>query len=54
VAAVYDTDMYVNRDLSLRTASLIGNIRVWHAADHQHDGLRVSNGEVMPRLLDML
>ncbi len=54
VAAVYDTDMYVNRDLSLRTASLIGGIRVWHTADHQHDGLRVSNGEVMSRLLEML
>jgi hypothetical protein len=54
VAAVYDTDMYVNRDLSLRTASLVGGIRVWHTADHQHDGLRVSNGEVMSRLLEML
>ncbi|GAB1510615.1 alpha/beta fold hydrolase [Actinophytocola sp. KF-1] len=54
VAAVYDTDMYVNRDLSLRTAALIGGLRVWHTPDHQHDGLRVSNGEVMSRLLEML
>ncbi|MFC4852454.1 alpha/beta fold hydrolase [Actinophytocola glycyrrhizae] len=54
VAAVYDTDMYVHRDLSLRTAALIGGARVWHTADHQHDGLRVSNGEVMSRLLEML
>ena len=53
-AAVYDTDMYVDRDLSLRTAALIGGIRVWHTADHQHDGLRVSNGEVLSRLLEML
>ncbi|MBB4905633.1 hypothetical protein [Actinophytocola algeriensis] len=46
--------MYVNRDLSLRTASLIGGARVWHTADHQHDGLRVSDGEVMSRLLELL
>lgn len=53
-AAVYDTDLYVSRDLSLRTASLIGNIRVWHTSDHQHDGLRVSDGEVMSRMLELL
>ena len=53
-AAVYDTDMYVHRDLSLRTAALIGNTRVWHTSDHQHDGLRVSDGEVMSRVLDLL
>lgn len=53
-AAVYDTDMYVHRDLSLRTASLIGGIDVWHTPDHQHDGLRVSNGAVMSHLLEML
>jgi pimeloyl-ACP methyl ester carboxylesterase len=53
-AAVYDSDMYVNRDLSLRTADLIGNLRLWHTADHQHDGLRVSNGEVLSHLLALL
>jgi pimeloyl-ACP methyl ester carboxylesterase len=53
-AAVYDTDMYVNRDLSLHTASLINGARVWHTPDHQHDGLRVSDGEVMSRLLELL
>ena len=54
VAAVYDTDMYVHRDLSLHTASLIRGTRVWHTPDHQHDGLRVSDGEVMSHLLEML
>jgi hypothetical protein len=53
-AAVYDTDMYVNRDLSLRTAELIGNLRLWHTDEHQHDGLRVSDGEVLARLLALL
>jgi pimeloyl-ACP methyl ester carboxylesterase len=54
VAAVYDTDMYVSRELSLQTAAQIGNLRLWHTADHQHDGLRASDGEVMSRLLAML
>ena len=53
-AAVYDTDMYVNRDLSLRTAAMIGNLKVWHTDEHQHDGLRVSDGLVLSRLFDLL
>jgi pimeloyl-ACP methyl ester carboxylesterase len=53
-AAVYDTDMYVSRELSLLTANLVGGLRLWHTADHQHDGLRVSNGVVLHRLLELL
>ena len=53
-AAVYDTDMYVPRDLSLRTAGLVGDLRLWHTADHQHDGLRVSDGAVLSHLLTLL
>ncbi|TDV44843.1 alpha/beta fold hydrolase [Actinophytocola oryzae] len=53
-AAVYDTDLYVSRDLSLRTAAAIGDLRLWHTADHQHDGLRVSDGEVLSHLLTLL
>lgn len=53
-AALYDTDLYVSRELSLRTATQIGDLRLWHTADHQHDGLRVSDGEVLSRLLELL
>jgi pimeloyl-ACP methyl ester carboxylesterase len=53
-AAVYDTDLYVSRELSLQTAFLIGNLRLWHTAAHQHDGLRVSNGAVLNHLLTLL
>jgi pimeloyl-ACP methyl ester carboxylesterase len=53
-AAVYDGDMYVSRELSLQTATLIGNLRLWHTDAHQHDGLRVSNGEVLAHLLTLL
>jgi pimeloyl-ACP methyl ester carboxylesterase len=53
-AAVYDTDLYVNRDLSLGTAALIPGLRLWHTAEHQHDGLRVSDGAVLSHLLALL
>jgi hypothetical protein len=42
------------RVLSLRTATQIGGLRLWHTADHQHDGLRVSDGAVLSRLLELL
>jgi hypothetical protein len=54
VAAVYDTDLFVSRDLSLATAGQVAGLRVWHTADHQHDGLRVSDGVVLSRLLALL
>jgi pimeloyl-ACP methyl ester carboxylesterase len=54
VAAVYDTDLFVSRDVSLATAGQVAGLRVWHTADHQHDGLRVSDGVVLSRLLALL
>ena len=53
-SAVYDTDMFVPRELSLQTAALIGDLRLWHTADHQHDGLRMSDGAVLDHLLALL
>jgi pimeloyl-ACP methyl ester carboxylesterase len=53
-AAVYDTDMYVSRELSLQTAQLVGGLRLWHTDAHQHDGLRMSDGEVLSHLLTLL
>lgn len=50
-AAVYADDMYVARELSLRTAEAIRGARVWLTEEYEHDGLRVSNGAVLDRLL---
>jgi pimeloyl-ACP methyl ester carboxylesterase len=52
IAAVYDTDMYVARDLSLASAQIIANTHVWHTTEFQHDGLRV--GAVLSQLLTLL
>ncbi|GAA2371456.1 alpha/beta fold hydrolase [Dactylosporangium salmoneum] len=50
-AAVYHDDMYVDRTLSLRTAAAIRGTRVWVTNEHEHDGMRVSAGAVLDRLI---
>jgi pimeloyl-ACP methyl ester carboxylesterase len=50
-AAVYHDDMYVDTADSLATASAIGGLRTWVTDEYEHDGLRVSGGQVLDRLL---
>ena len=52
-AAVYFRDMYVPLDLSLRTASAIRGLKPWVTSEYEHDGLRVSGGRVLDRLIAM-
>jgi hypothetical protein len=52
-AAVYYDDMYVDRELSMRTAAAIRGLRTWVTSEYEHDGLRVSSGAVLGRLIDM-
>jgi pimeloyl-ACP methyl ester carboxylesterase len=52
-AAVYYGDMYVDRELSMRTAGAIRGLRTWVTSEYEHDGLRVSSGAVLGRLIDM-
>jgi pimeloyl-ACP methyl ester carboxylesterase len=52
-AAVYFNDMYVPRELSLPTAEAIRGLRPWVTSEYEHDGLRVSNGAVLRRLIDL-
>jgi pimeloyl-ACP methyl ester carboxylesterase len=52
-AAVYFDDMYVDAGLQLQTADAMGNTRVWVTNEYEHDGLRVSAGRVLGRLMDM-
>ena len=52
-AAVYHNDMYVDRELSLQTAQAIGGLQAWVTSEYEHDGLRVSNGAVLDRLIGM-
>lgn len=47
-AAVYHDDMYVDVDLSLKTASTVGNVGAWVTNEFEHDGLRM--GDVFTRL----
>jgi pimeloyl-ACP methyl ester carboxylesterase len=52
-AAVYFDDMYVDRDMSLATASLIRNVRPWVTNEYAHDGLGREE-RVLDRLLTMV
>ena len=52
-AAVYYNDMYVDREFSMRTADAIGGLRTWVTSEYEHDGLRVSSGAVLDRLIAM-
>jgi pimeloyl-ACP methyl ester carboxylesterase len=53
-AAVYFDDMYVDAGLSLATAAAIRGLRPWVTNEYEHDGLRVSSGKVLGRLIDMV
>ncbi|MFJ6753194.1 alpha/beta fold hydrolase [Streptomyces sp. NPDC091266] len=50
-AAVYFDDMYVDTAHSLRTAERIRGLRTWVTNEWEHDGLRVSDGAVLDRLI---
>ena len=52
-AAVYYNDMYVDREFSMQTARAIRGLRAWVTSEYEHDGLRVSNGAVLDRLIGM-
>ena len=52
-AAVYYDDMYVPAPLSLHTAASVRGLRTWVTNEWQHDGLRVSGGRVLDRLIAM-
>jgi pimeloyl-ACP methyl ester carboxylesterase len=52
-AAVYYDDMYVDREFSMQTAQAIRGLRTWVTSEYSHDGLRVSDGAVLARLIGM-
>ncbi len=53
VAAVYHDDMYVDTADALRTAASVRGLRTWVTDEFEHDGLRVSDGRVLDRLIRM-
>ncbi|MFD5085345.1 alpha/beta fold hydrolase [Kitasatospora sp. NPDC058201] len=53
VAAVYHDDMYVDTADSLATARAVRGLRTWITNEWEHDGLRVSDGKVLDRLIAM-
>ncbi|WP_420792145.1 alpha/beta fold hydrolase [Arthrobacter agilis] len=52
-AAVYRHDIYVDRELSLRTAAAIRNLEVWETDEFHHDGISDDGEAIFDRLLGM-
>jgi pimeloyl-ACP methyl ester carboxylesterase len=52
-AAVYSEDIYVDRKLSLETASAVRGLQVWESADFHHDGIADDGEGIFARLLGM-
>jgi pimeloyl-ACP methyl ester carboxylesterase len=53
-AAVYFDDMYVPVEFSVPTARTIRGLGPWITNEYEHDGLRVSGGKVLDRLIAMV
>lgn len=53
-AAIYHDDMYVDTAHSLTTARSVGSMHTWVTDEYEHDGLRVSNGKVLDRLIRLV
>lgn len=53
-AAMYYNDMYVERELSEKTAALIPDIKLWITNEHEHSALRLHGEAVFGRLYDLL
>lgn len=52
-AAVYSDDIYVDRNLSLETASAVHGLQVWETRDFHHDGIADDGEGIFARLLGM-
>jgi pimeloyl-ACP methyl ester carboxylesterase len=50
-AAVYFNDMYVPAEFSVPTAHAIRGLKPWVTSEYEHNGLRVSNGAVLDKLI---
>lgn len=53
-AAIYHDDMYVDTADSIATARAVRGLRTWVTDEYEHDGLRVSGGQVLDRLVRMV
>ncbi|MET8232088.1 alpha/beta fold hydrolase [Micromonospora sp. NPDC005298] len=53
-AAIYHDDMYVDTDDSTTTARAVRGLRPWITNEYEHDGLRVSGGRVLDRLIRLV
>lgn len=52
-AAIYGDDLFVPRQYSEQTASLVRGLRPWLTNEYEHGGLRADGARVLGRLIDL-
>ncbi len=52
-AVQYVDDPYVDLDLALATADVVGAAQVWVTNEYLHDGLRAAGDVILPHLIDL-
>ena len=53
-AVIYYDDIYVPQQFSVDTAGRVRGLRRWVTSEYEHDGLRLSSGAVLDRLIGMV
>lgn len=54
VAAIYENDMYVEKELSLEFSNQFNNIDLWITSEFEHNGLTNNSDAVLSKLFSML
>jgi pimeloyl-ACP methyl ester carboxylesterase len=53
-AAIYNDDIYVDRDFSEATVEQVRGMRKWVTSEYLHNGLRADGGRILGRLIDLV
>jgi hypothetical protein len=52
-AAIYNDDIYVDRDFSEATVAQVRGMEKWVTSEFLHNGLRADGGRILGHLLDL-
>lgn len=53
-AAVYENDMYVEREFSLETAQHVQALKIWVTSEYEHNGIRMDGYKILDRLIELV
>jgi len=53
-AAIYNDDIYVDRDFSEQTVAQVRGMRAWVTSEYLHNGLRADGDRILAHLIDLV